>query len=78
MKNLLIDLGKFIILVYTAIIVCFLRALLWALPIRLVWNNIICALGDFNTMTYTQSYWITFTAMAFISAVVGTKPSIKH
>lgn len=66
--NFITSLGMFFAAVYIRIIVYFVRAFLWAIPIMLVWNKIIVGLATVNPMTYWNAYWICIVIMALLSA----------
>lgn len=66
--NFITSLCMFFAAVYIRIIVCFVRAFLWAVPIMLVWNKIIVGLATVNPMTYWNAYWICIVVMALLSA----------
>lgn len=59
--------------VYIIVVLAFIRAFYWCLPILLVWNKIIVGLTGFSPMTYWNAYWTCLVFMTVISASVAVK-----
>ncbi len=77
-KDLITNILILLSVIYMRVILCFIRAFVWAIPIWLGWNKIIVQLTGFSHMSYFQAYWICVIFMTTISAIFAINVNKKN
>ncbi len=77
-KDLITNILILLSMIYMRVLLCFIRAFVWAIPIWLGWNKIIVQLTGFSCMRYSQAYWVCVIFMTTISAIFAININKKN
>lgn len=77
-ENIILEICKLFTRVYLQVMVCFIRSFIWAIPVKILWNNVIAHACGFECLTYWNSYWICVMVMSMFTAMISTRTGTEQ